>query len=312
MKRIIPLELIGQNSLNYNLYDENKNILYRSGEPLTPPTLMMLNTKMVFIDEGEAKNAKIPVSYGENEEIKSIMSEKATSYLLDNTKKIIKDLKDGKTPEVSVAEATRDVVLDEVSDKFEKIECIGQLRIFDEYTYSHTVNVSSICTALGMALGFDDEELKDLALGALLHDVGKMKVPKEILNKPGKLTDEEFTFMKSHPLFGYQIITNEMQLPEKIAVVALQHQEKYGGFGYPNKLKGKEIALFAQVAAIADVYDALVSKRVYKQPIPSSKAIQIMLEDGSKSFNPFMLYKFVYLANYKNATNLDIRDEDKV
>ena len=102
----------------------------------------------------------------------------------------------------------------------------------------------------------------------------------------------------------YNIIKKELHQQEDIARVALEHQEKYSGLGYPNGLKGKEIHLYAQVAAICDVYDALVSQRVYKPALPSHEAIKIMLSEGSRSFNPFMLYKFIYLANYKDTAKL--------
>jgi len=137
-----------------------------------------------------------------------------------------------------------------------------------------------------------------------------MKVSKAILNKPAKLTPEEFNEMKNHTIYGYKIIKEEMKLGDDIARVALEHQEKYSGLGYPSGLKGKEIHLNAQVAAICDVYDALVSERVYKKGMPSHEAIKIMLSEGSRSFNPFMLYKFVYLANFKDTTNLIVAASD--
>jgi len=316
MQRIIPLELVGKDKLEYDLYDENGQLLFAKGHPLDTGLLLRLNCKKVYkklddvIDNIQDKN--IIVKTEQQAKIESIISKTATETLVTNTKKILKEVMKSGSADTSVCEATRDIILDEVSDKIEKIDCIGQLRVFDEYTFSHTVNVSTMSSALGFTLGFDEEDLKDLALGALLHDIGKMRVPIDILNKPGKLTEEEFEFMKAHTTLGYHVIIDEMKLPEKIALVALQHQEKYGGFGYPNKLKGKEISVFAQVTSIADVYDALVSKRVYKQPIPSHEAVKIMLADGSKCFNPFMLYKFVYLANYKNSVDLHISDEDRI
>lgn len=310
MRKILPLELAGKDKLNYDLYDESGNVLYNRGEELSPSLLMQLNFKQVFKRE-ESDEITVPTRIKEGKEFTSAISEVATESLLKNTKEIVKKAFEGGEPDISVCEASRDIILDEVSDKIEKIDCIGQLRVFDEYTFSHTVNVSSMCSALGLTLGFSEQDLKDLALGALLHDIGKMLVPKNILNKPGRLTAEEFQEMKNHTTYGYNVIKNEMQLPDKIARVALEHQEKYSGIGYPNGYKNKEISLFAQVCSICDVYDALVSKRVYKDAMPSHDAIKILLSEGSKSFNPFMLYKFIYLANYKSSTELKISEEDK-
>ena len=159
-----------------------------------------------------------------------------------------------------------------------------------------------------MKFDFSEKEIEEITLAGLLHDIGKSKIDKEILMKPKPLAPNELEIMKQHTIYGYDIIKNKLELPEKIALVALEHQEKYGGGGYPQKLKGKEISLFAQITSIADVYDALVSKRVYKDPMSPSDALKIMLSDGSKAFNPFILYKFVYLVNYRNSEELVEKD----
>lgn len=316
MRRVMPLELVGYEKLDYDLYDEQGELIYKRGDELTPNLIMMMNFKKIYKRDE-------PVSFDFDEhrynkkhqgklEFESAISKTATEYLVTSTKRILKDTVDNKTPDMSVCEAARDTIVAEVGEKLEKIECIGQLRIFDEYTFSHTINVSTMASALGLTLGLTEDEVKDLALGALLHDIGKMRIPKDVLNKPGKLDAEEFQLMKSHTLLGYQLITKEMNLSDRIAKVALEHQEKYGGGGYPNALKGKEISLFAQVTSICDVYDALVSRRVYKKPILSHDALKMMLSEGSVSFNPFMLYKFIYLANFKDTTNLVINEEDNI
>ena len=214
MKRISALELVGKNILDIDLYNANGEILYRAGTPLTPSLVMQMNYLQLFI-KNEQVASKLVDDYMElvgEPEIKSIISEDITSNLVDNTKKILYDALDGKKPDINVCVATRDIILDEVSDKLEKAECIGQLRVFDHYTYSHTINVSSMCSALGIMLGFGEEDLKKLSLGGLLHDIGKMRVSKAILNKPDKLTPEEFAEMKNHTIYGYDIIKKELHL----------------------------------------------------------------------------------------------------
>lgn len=315
MRRIIPLELVGYEKLDYDLYDENGEILYKNGDELTPNLLIMMNYKKIYKRDEPVKlnfEALELDELSEEREFQSVISKNATEYILKSTKKILKETFNGSTPSTSVCTAVRDTIVNEVADRLEQIDCIGQLRVFDEYTFSHTVNVSTISAAIGMTVGLSDEDINDLALGALLHDIGKMRIPKDVLNKPDKLDHDEFELMKSHTVLGYQLILKEMSLTERIAKVALEHQEKYGGEGYPDGLKGKQISLFAQITSIADVYDALVSKRVYKRPIFSHDALRIMLSEGSASFNPFILYKFVYLANFKDATNLVIKAEDQI
>ena len=315
MRRIIPLELVGSEKLDFDLYDEKGEIIYKSGDKLTPNFLMMLNYKKVYRKsepvslDFETKNIDTPK---ETIGYKSLISQTATTSLIKNARQVLKATFNKDRPAIAVCNATRDIIVEEVGSNIEKIECISQLRIFDEYTFSHTINVSSMSTALGIVLGFNEIDISDLALGALLHDIGKMEVPKDILNKPGKLDPDEFQYMRSHSLLGYQYIKKKMGFDDKVAQVALEHQERYGGGGYPNGLKGKEISLFSQVTAIADVYDALISNRVYKRAIASPDAIKIMLSEGSESFNPYMLYKFIYMANYKEATDLITDEKDGI
>ncbi|MEI8378072.1 MAG: HD-GYP domain-containing protein, partial [bacterium] len=230
-----------------------------------------------------------------------VYSQEIADYLVGNTKKIIRQIEAGELPDTTLCEATRDVIIDEISAKIDQVESIHQLRIIDEYTFSHGVNVSSICSALAMKFDFNEKDIQDLTLAAFLHDIGKSKIPLEILNKAKPLIPKELDVMKQHAKYGYDIIKNQMGLAERIALVALEHQEKYNGSGYPHGLKGKEISLFSQITSIADVYDALVSQRVYKDPMTSADAIKIMIAEGSKAFNPFVLYKFIYLVNYKSS-----------
>ena len=306
MRLVIPQELLGLEKLNYDLYNERGEVIYKSGDPLTSNLLISLTQKKIYRENNPLKadsNLAKLHKYPTKQEFKSVIPEKVTKSLLESTKKILKVTLEGNTPDISACINTRDMIIDQVGKKLDKIECIGQLRIFDEYTFAHTVNVSTLCAAIAMVLKLTDKEIQDITLGGLLHDIGKMRVPIEILNKPGKLTSDEFEFIKNHTWFGYEIITNEMRLPEHIAKVALEHQERYGGGGYPLGLKGDKITLFGQISSVADVYDALVSNRVYKNAVLSEAAVQIMLSEGVKSFNPIILAKFTKLANFNNERN---------
>lgn len=301
MDKFNALELLGNKVIEFNIYNQDGDLLLKAGDVITPSIIMQFKYKDLYHDRIQCKY-KAP----EDSHIQSLISKEATSKLLNSTKKILELVFDDKSPEASVCEGVRDQILDEVSENLDKIDCIGQLRIFDEYTYSHAVNVSSMCSAMAMTIGMTEKEVEHIALGGLLHDIGKMKIPIEILHKPGKLTEEEFEIIKNHSMFGYSFLKEEMNMPEEIAIIALQHQEKYGGFGYPSNLKAEEISKPAQIASIVDVYDALVSTRPYKKAMPSHEAIRILIKDGSKAFNPSLLYKFIYLANYKDSTNVVI------
>ena len=307
MRRINPLELVGNEKFDFDLYDDKEEIVYRNGDPLTPDVLIKLNHKKIFVKElitdesfdfEPANKSKNPVIFTH----KPLISEDATKNLVKNAKTILKKAYNNEKPDTSVFIETTDIILEEVNKNLEKIDCISQLRIFDEYTFSHTINVSTMSSALGITLKLQEHEIKELALGALLHDIGKMLVPKDILNKPAKLDPDEFEIMKSHTLLGYRYIIENLNVSDKVAKVALDHQEKYSGGGYPYGLKGKEINLYAQIASVADVYDALISNRVYKRAFESGKAIEIMIEEGDKSFNPYMLSKFLEITDYKNKS----------
>jgi len=290
MRPILALELVGNEKFDFDLYDDKGQIVYKSGEMLTPDVLIKLCHKKIFVKE--------------NQEIlkhKSVIPDQVAKTLVNISKSIFKKVYANEKPDLASCNEATDIIFEEVSNNFEKIDCISQLKVFDEYIFSHTVNVSAMSTALGISLGLDENELKELALGSLLHDIGKILVPKDILNKPAKLDSEEFEIMKSHSLLGYRYIVDNINLPDKVAKVALDHQENYGGGGYPNGLKGTEINFYAQITAIADTYDALTSNKVYQRAVDSDKAIGIMLSENSKRFNPYILNQFIKITDYKNS-----------
>ncbi|MEB3246029.1 MAG: HD domain-containing phosphohydrolase [Vampirovibrionales bacterium] len=210
-------------------------------------------------------------------------------------------LSQGILPDVALLSIARDKLVSEVTSRVDEVQILSQLRVRDGYTYDHTLDVTAISIALAKHIGLDDETIRDVGLAAILHDLGKMLIPKPIMFKESRLTVQEFEVMKLHPRLGYNMIRDVLRLPDHIARPALEHQEMHGGGGYPLDLKGDEIHPFSQIVKIADVYDALTSKRPYKQPIPSNKAIKIMLSEGEKSFNPVLLQQFTEMANYSEA-----------
>ncbi|SHM96464.1 HD-GYP domain-containing protein [Phytopseudomonas punonensis] len=142
---------------------------------------------------------------------------------------------------------------------------LARLKHKDEYTYMHSVAVCALMLSLARQLGLDEERAREAGLAGLLHDVGKMAMPLEVLNKPGSLTDAEFAIMRGHPQCGYAMLLAAGSLPATALDVCLHHHEKYDGSGYPDKLAGEEISLLARMGAVCDVYDAITSNRPYKQ-----------------------------------------------
>jgi putative nucleotidyltransferase with HDIG domain len=145
----------------------------------------------------------------------------------------------------------------------------------DSYTFGHCNRVADYSVAVARQLGLDDAEIHTIQLGAYLHDLGKIRVPHEILNKVGRLTSEEFEIIKKHPEWGVELLEG-IDFPWDIRSIILYHHEKYDGTGYPHGLKGDEIPLSAQILCIADVYDALTTTRSYRSAMAQGEALGVM------------------------------------
>lgn len=142
-------------------------------------------------------------------------------------------------------------------------------------------------------MGLSEEELIDLAIGTLLHDVGKLRVPETILSKPGKLTNEEFEHVKRHTSYGYETLRRLPDISSRSALIALEHHERYDGSGYPQGLKGKEIHQFGRITGVADVYEALTANRVYRKGYLPHQAYELLLGGGGTQFDPRVIETFV-------------------
>ncbi len=154
---------------------------------------------------------------------------------------------------------------------------IDALKISDEYTFQHSVDVATISMLIAKNSNMSEEEIQKIGMSGLLHDVGKSKIPNELLNKAGKLTEEEFAIMKKHSLFGYQILQEKQGIPQEVLLGVLQHHEKLTGKGYPLGLTSEKISPYAKILAIADIYDALVTERPYKKAFSQQDAIEMIM-----------------------------------
>lgn len=151
------------------------------------------------------------------------------------------------------------------------------LRSYDDYTYAHSVNVGVLCGVIGMEMHMNEKEMAQLVTAARLHDLGKLAIPGEILNKPGRLTQKEYKRMQEHPVISYELIKDRFDLSAQIKVAVLFHHENVDGTGYPNGVMGEEQTLFTKILHAADVYDALVSKRPYKEPYAPCEAAEYLM-----------------------------------
>jgi putative nucleotidyltransferase with HDIG domain len=170
---------------------------------------------------------------------------------------------------------------------------LARLKTKDNYTYMHSVAVCALMVSLAKQLGLSDEQTREAGLAGLLHDIGKMAMPMDVLNKPGKLTDAEFNVIRSHPLRGYQMLKEGASVPAGALDVCLHHHEKMDGTGYPQKLKGEQISLLARMGAVCDVYDAITSTRPYKSAWDPAGSIQRMAQWAGDHFDPAVFKAFV-------------------
>lgn len=170
-----------------------------------------------------------------------------------------------------------------------------------KYTKGHSERVHIISCFLGKQLGLRKSAREVLHWASLFHDVGKISVPDAVLNKPGKLTEEEFVTIKQHPVVGYNVLSHIEQLHDSLPGIR-HHHEKLDGSGYPDGLKGNDIPLAARIIAVADVYDALTSTRSYRPAMPADKALEIMREGSGKHFDPRVLQ--VFLRRHHEITRM--------
>jgi len=154
---------------------------------------------------------------------------------------------------------------------------ISTLKVSDEYTFKHSVDVATMAMIVAKKYGLNDKEVYEIGISGLLHDVGKSKIPNEVLNKAGKLTDNEFAIMKQHSLYGYGILKEKDDLSNPIKLGVLQHHEKMNGKGYPMGVSANKINLFARIISVGDIYDALVTERPYKKPFSPRDAIEMIM-----------------------------------
>ena len=277
--QIIKLLDLGVKKLKVNLgsslYDdkteaEKKKIIYDAKKEFEDPvkriekmTDVITETKSLF-DQGEKVVQELMESarFGKALDKKSIRDE--TVRILDNIQK---------DPLVSLA------LLD--------------LKNFDEYTYIHSINVAVLSVAFAHHLKFSEEKVLSIGQGGILHDIGKAKIPVNILNKPEKLNDTEFKVVQRHPNLGIQIVESEAMDNNIIKEIILHHHESYDGSGYPGHISGDDMKRYAAIVSVADFFDALTTKRGYKEIITPANAVKTIFSLKGKKFDPRVVNHFV-------------------
>lgn len=255
-------------------------VMLRAGQKLTLShitKMMNLDVAGVYIHEGSnGMEPRVVSNETKQEVLKQIkeiydISEKTSEYLYAGN---IQHANDALEKLINTVVNTEHLYID-----------LASLRMYDDLTYNHSLGVTVLSIAIGKSIGISRKDLSNLAMCALLHDLGKTKIPIEIIQKPAKLSELEFGVVQEHPDKGFQLLTNRNLVPEVVLNGIISHHERVDGTGYPNKTVGKKIPLFGRVIACADVYDALTSNRPYRLSSKPTEAIEYIMGSSGRQFD---------------------------
>jgi putative nucleotidyltransferase with HDIG domain len=206
---------------------------------------------------------------------------------------MMEDIRLGQQVQVDRVEPLVEGMVDSIFRNQDALLPLARLKRHDDYTFQHSVSVCALLVAFGRGMKLPREAIKEMAMGGLLHDVGKARIPDNILNKPAKLSDDEFSKMQSHVTQGVVLLQQADGVSDIAMRVAAEHHERFDGTGYPDKLAGEKISVYGQMAAIVDVYDAISSERVYHKGMPPTQALKKLLEWSSHHFDPQLVQAFI-------------------
>jgi putative nucleotidyltransferase with HDIG domain len=194
--------------------------------------------------------------------------------------------------DITIPEAFISKLISSVSRNHDALMCMTKIRKKDTYLLEHSLNVAILLANFAKHIGLNEEQVKTLTLSGFLLDIGKVKIPDEILHKPGRLNDQEMTIMRDHVFYGSKVLL-EMGIPDQIVAIISQHHERLDGYGYPEGLRGDEISQFGRMIAIVDTYDAITADRCYKAGKSSKKALQVLLQYAPEKYDEGLVKQFV-------------------
>lgn len=262
-----------------NIYSGDGLVLLAVGMTLTKSfikRLYDLGIPSLYIKDESIGNLEIPEPISEKTRISTIKTIKETFSQFKNDRKL----------DMERIKATVNSIIDEIAANRDIMVNLVDIRTQDDYTFAHSVNVCILSVMTGISLHYNSLQLRDLAVGAILHDIGKTQIPVAILNKPKQLTAAEYELVQEHTSFGFEILRSFRDISLLSAHVALQHHERMNGQGYPRQLKNNDIHEYSRVVAAVDVYDALTADRPYRQGFHPAEAVRIISEQSGSEFDP--------------------------
>ncbi|MEW8955170.1 HD domain-containing phosphohydrolase [Clostridium sp.] len=305
--RIVPIDCINHDSfLGKTIFDNEGRVLLKEGVKLSSNVLKrikLLGINYLYILD-EYSDMEIQDIIKPELRQKSINLVKSTfNNICSNYDSIYNNIDD-------ILKLVEEI-LDDISSSSNILVNLVDIKTIDGYTYEHCVNVAVLSLIIGIKLELTKGDLKDLCLGALLHDIGKIFIPNHVLNKPSRLNDKEFQIIKDHPLKGYHYLRHINNIPTNSRLIVLQHHEKVDGTGYPFGKGQEEISILSKIVSIADVYDALTSNRPYRLPLSPNEALEFILGNAGSHFD-FLLVKLFNetIIPYPNGTLVQLNTGD--
>lgn len=271
--------------LGKNIYTDDGSILLRTGVKLTEKyitKLKELGVFYVYVEDDRLGDISI-----EDEKLSSLKA-----ITMKNMCKIIKNVTTGDKKGTKDSLSIVDDLVSHIIEMGDINKSLYEIQTYDNYTYLHSIDTGIMAVFLGLAMNLNESELKELSVGAILHDIGKTKIDNDIITKPGKLTNEEFGEIKQHPTYGREIMEKNFSISAKILKAVEQHHERSDGKGYPYGLTENQICKFAKIISVCDVYDAVSNDRSYRKKFNPIDAYELILAGSGNSFDEEIVKKF--------------------
>ena len=305
--RYIPINFLSENAeLAKTILGHNGEVLLQSGIKLTPQYILKL-------DQLGICGAYVEDDLSEGIEITSAISEELRSECIKRVSMIYNSPAPKNNAESRANTNKMSIIAEQIVDEIllrkDSVLNLIDIKTYDTYTYFHSVNVAVLSVLIGVGMDITRKNLVELAYSSLMHDIGKIFISNDIINKPGKLTDDEYAILKNHSQDGYDHIRKTFKIPERVARGVVDHHEKVDGTGYPSGKKSGEISLFGRIVSVADVYDALVSDRPYRNGIFPVEALEYIHGGVGVSFDYDVVLTFSkYVAPFPIGTCIMLSD----
>jgi HD-GYP domain-containing protein (c-di-GMP phosphodiesterase class II) len=307
--RFVPVSSLVEGMIcGKKLYDINHQLLLNSGSIIQKgyiERITSLGYQGIYIEDNLSSDIEVKDIISDELRMSAIKAVKDICIYAGSQKKDYKSL-DLKVQKTKLLISN---IVEQILENKDTMVNLIDLKFYDDYTFFHSVNVAVLSILVGAEYGLEKSELFNVGLASILHDIGKMFVSKDVLNKPGKLTIDEFEAVKQHPSFGFNYLKESYEIPASVYVAVLQHHERYDGTGYPMQKSKDQISIIGRIICVADVYDALTSSRPYRKALLPSEAMEYIMANGGTMFDleltkifarkvaPFPIGTYVTLSN---------------